>query len=525
MMVDEAALDQLLEEQDVRVPAGAMDRLGDFLVRDERGGLRFRSGLMRDVAYEGLPFRRRQVLHDHVSRAIERSSATPESQCEVLSLHFFHAGRHDKAYIYSLLAGERAVAKYAHGEAIEFYARAAHSGGHTEADPSALARVHEKLADSRWLVGLTGEAADAYAIARRHLRDDPVAIAGIVEKEARIDQRRRNHPVAMRRISRGLRGLEGMNGTAVDTARSHLARRYADSRFRQGRVDDAFHWAQLAARYAEESVDKATLAAAYEVLNYIYAGSGREEPLPYGLMALQAYVELGNLRHQGWCHNNLAMQDFAAGRWDESLDRFHRATEMFRRIGDTAAEANASCNEAEILVRQGRYADAVQLLPDVLRIARAVEDEELVAIAQRETALAVAGLGDVDRGLEVLRDARDRFEALGATDEVSATDVAAAEIQQDAARWSAAREALDVVGDPADPHPALYRLRGRQLRAEDRLDEARTALERALAAAQQRDDQLEEGRILAELARLTGDEPMERRAGELLESLGVVLPG
>ncbi|HEV2798632.1 MAG TPA: adenylate/guanylate cyclase domain-containing protein, partial [Nocardioides sp.] len=102
MMVDEAALDRLLEEQDVQVPAGAMGRLGDFLVRDEREGLRFRSGLMRDVAYEGLPFRLRQVLHDHVSRAIERSSATPESQCEVLSLHFFHAGRHDKAYIYSL---------------------------------------------------------------------------------------------------------------------------------------------------------------------------------------------------------------------------------------------------------------------------------------------------------------------------------------------------------------------------------------------------------------------------------------
>ena len=260
------------------------------------------------------------------------------------------------------------------------------------------------------------------------------------------------------------------------------------------------------------------------MLNYIYAGSGREEPLPYGLMALQAYVELGNLRHQGWCHNNLAMQDFAAGRWNESLDRFRRATEMFRRIGDTAAEGNASCNEAEILVRQGRYAEAVRLLPDVLRIARAVEDEELVAIAQRETALAVAGLGDVDRALPVLRDARDRFEALGADAEVSATDVAAAEIQQDAARWSDAREALDVVGDPDDPHPALHRLRGRQLVVEGRSDAARTTLESALAAALERNDQLEEGRLLAELAHLTGDGSMERRAAELLDSLGVVRP-
>ncbi len=298
-----------------------------------------------------------------MSRAIERSSATPESQCEVLSLHFFHAGRHDKAYIYSLLAGERAVAKYAHGEAIEFYARAAQSGSHTDAEPSALAAVYEKLADSRWLVGLTRRRRRRTPSRAGTSVGDAVAIAGIIEKEARIDQRRRNHAVAMRRISRGLHGLEGLTGTAADIARSHLARRYADSRFRQGRLDDAFHWAQLAARYAEESVDKTTLAAAYEVLNYIYAGSGRPEPLPYGLMALQAYVELGNLRHQGWCLNNLAMQDFAAGRWNESLDRFRRATDLFRRIGDTAAEGNASCNEAEILVRQGRYADARAAAP------------------------------------------------------------------------------------------------------------------------------------------------------------------
>ncbi len=144
--------------------------------------------------------------------------------------------------------------------------------------------------------------------------------------------------------------------------------------------------------------DKDTLAKAYEVLNYIHAGSGRAEPFPYGLMALQAYVELGNLRHQGWCLTNLAMQDFSAGQWDESLAKFRRATDLFRRIGDTAAEGNAAYNEAEILVRQGRHSDAGGLLTDVLRIARAVEDEELVALAQRESARVLAGVGRRRRG-------------------------------------------------------------------------------------------------------------------------------
>ncbi len=50
------------------------------------------------------------------------------------------------------------------------------------------------------------------------------------------------------------------------------------------------------------------------MLNAIYAGSGREEPLPYGRLALQAYTELGNLPRQGHCLNNLAVQAFSHGR-------------------------------------------------------------------------------------------------------------------------------------------------------------------------------------------------------------------
>jgi tetratricopeptide (TPR) repeat protein len=445
-----------------------------------------------------------------------------------LSLHFFHAGRHAKAWHYSVLAGERALAKYAQGEAIEFLSRAAQSAAHTDIDSVEVAGVYERLADTRWLVGSPREAAEAYALARRHLNGDPVRLAGIIEKEARIDQRRRKHSQAMRRISRGLHGLDGIRGAGGEMARSLLARRYADSLFSQGRVDDALRWAETAAREAEESLDKDTLAKAYEVLNYIYAGSGREEPLPYGLMALQAYSELGNLRHQGWCLNNLAMQDFGAGRWNEALARFRQATALFRRIGDTAAEGNAIYNEAEILVRQGRYAEAADLLPDVVRIARAVEDDELVALALRETARSVAGSGDVDRAIALLDDARERFEALGEPSEVWGTDLVLVEVLQQAGRSAAAGERLDVLAVPDGPHAAFHRLVAARHLAEGRPDEARGLLRAGLAVAEEQADRLEQGRILHELSRITDDgdqRPMARRAVEMLDSIGVVQPG
>ena len=529
IMVDERALDALLDEHDARVPRGALQRLADFLVRDRPGWLRFRNGLLRDVAYEGLPYRRRRTLHDQVGQAIESAASTPESQCELLSLHFFHAGRTERAWRYSLLAGERALAKYAHGEAIEFLARAAQSVP-SDADAGEVARVYEQLADSRWLVGLPQGAADAYVQARRRLRGDPVRLAGIIEKEARIDQRRRKHSQAMRRISRGLHELEGISGPGAEMARSLLARRYADSLFSQGRVDDALRWADIAARSAEEAVDQDTLAKAYEVLNYIYAGSGREEPLPYGRLALQAYVELGNLRHQGWCLNNLAMQDFSGGRWDESLGNFRKATEIFRRIGDTAAEGNAIYNEAEILVRQGWYADAQALLPDVLRIARAVEDDELVALAQRESARTMAGLGDLDGAIAALHETRSRFDALGEPPEVWATDLVLAEVLLDAGRSAQAQEALDRVSAADVRNATFHRLVARGHVAARHLEDARAMLLAGLELAEQEADRVEQGRILLELAALgrregRPEDDAARRAADIFESIGVIRLG
>ena len=192
IVVDESALETLLDEHNARVPSGALERLSDFLVREHPGRIRFRNALMRDVAYEGLPFRQRKRLHNEVGLAIERAAPHPETQCELLSLHFFHAGRQERAWRYSVLAGERALTKFAHGEAIEFFARAAQSTQHhSEVQPAELGRVYELLAESRWLVGQPQGAAESYALARRHLRGDPVRLAGIIEKEARIDQRRR----------------------------------------------------------------------------------------------------------------------------------------------------------------------------------------------------------------------------------------------------------------------------------------------------------------------------------------------
>ena len=50
---------------------------------------------------------------------------------------------------------------------------------------------------------------------------------------------------------------------------------------------------------------------------------------------------------------------------------FARAAEPFRRVGDATNAANADYNRADVLVRQGRSDEALPLLQNTLRVARA----------------------------------------------------------------------------------------------------------------------------------------------------------
>ena len=80
--------------------------------RRDDGGLAFRHDLVRATAYEGLSFRRRRQIHGRVGEALEqRAGDQADEQAALLSLHFYEAGDHARAWRYGVLAGERAAGR------------------------------------------------------------------------------------------------------------------------------------------------------------------------------------------------------------------------------------------------------------------------------------------------------------------------------------------------------------------------------------------------------------------------------
>lgn len=396
--------------------ANTWDRLAEFTESEAPGSFQFRHALFRDVAYEGLPYRRRRDLHQRVGEELELQVASPEEQAELLSLHFHRAQGYEKAWRYSVIAGQRAHAKFANVEAADFYRRALDAARHVDnIEPAELARTSEALGDVCELAGLYVDAAVVYRNARRLVRSDPVAEPRLLEKEGVIRERTGRYTQALRWYGRGLRRIGGRGVAEAERAgRVQLGLAYAGVRFRQGRYSECARWCREVLRDAEAISDRAGLAHAYYLLAHACTFLGNPESRHYRALALPIYEELGDLVGQANVLNNLGVEAYFEGKWDESLARYQRSKDAREQAGDVVGAATAINNIGEILSDQGRLAEAEELFREALRAWRAARYSVGIALATSNLGRAAARGGRPDEARCLLDEALRGFRDIGA---------------------------------------------------------------------------------------------------------------
>jgi class 3 adenylate cyclase/tetratricopeptide (TPR) repeat protein len=536
--------ERVLAADDPSAAAGSdsWDRLAEFVERDPyaAGGFRFRHALFRDAAYEGLSYRRRRELHTNVGTAYETlyASELPE-HAELLSLHFFHAEEHAKAYEYSLVAGERAREKFANVEAAEFYGRALSAAAHLPGvEPTAVARVWELLGDVSELAARYGDAADAYRRARRLLGgEQPV----LLHKEGLIRERSSAYPQALRWYRRALAAAEPP-GSDAQPSRVALEIRlsYAGVRFRQGELGDCIEWCNDVVRHALARDELGALAHAYYLLHLAYTSSGDPNRVAFRGLALPIYQELGDLMGQANVLNNLGIDAYYEGRWDEALDLYGRSQAARERIGDVVGAATIVNNIGEIKSDQGHYAEAEALFSEARDVCARAGARFLAALAESNLGRLAARMGRFAEAEDALQQALGEFRDLNARSFVVETKARLAEksvLAGDAVvaleRADEALAAVDAGDGGAVVAGMLHRLRGYALIRSGAFDEAAEALEESIrtATAEGSGEQEAESYELAlgleavgRLAHLRGGEDggARERSEAIFSRLGVV---
>jgi tetratricopeptide (TPR) repeat protein len=518
--------------EEMPVPDEATWRsLRDFFDFVSTDVVRFRHAMLRDTAYEELPFRRRRELHARAGESIVSGlDDHPESEAELLSLHFFHAQRFEDAWRFARIAGIRARDKYANVEAAEFLQRALAAARRAPDVPTPeIAEVWEALGDVRERAGVFDEALAAYRSARRARSGDPVGEAELLLKEAWIAETDGRLSNAVRIVRRGYRRLEDAPEDEVAGVRASLTAFYAAVRAGQGRFEEAVPACLEAIDEATASGNLEAEAHARFILDWAYVLLGRPELAVHSARALEIYEDLGNFDRQAQVLNNLGGFTYYEGRWDDAVALYERGREIRLRTGNAVEAAFINCNIGEVLTDQGNLVEAETRFREALRVARAAKKPYVAATAIQHLGRVAMLSGEPDFAFAHLHEARAQFEAMKNADDVQEVDVLLAECNVVAGNPT---EALAIVEAISAANPtrlaALERTRGRAHMALGNDDVAREALEASLADARDQDALFEIARTLDVLVdldiragNLAAAEQHEVESAGLFERLGV----
>ena len=514
------------------------DRLAEFVERHEDGQLRFRHALIRDAAYEALPYRTREALHAQVGETLEAASEDPDDAAAVLSLHFLRARRYEPAWRYGRIAGERAASIYANVEAVALLERALEAAARIEATPADVAWVWDELGDVRHRLGGYAGATDAYRAARRLLAGEPLAEARLLLKEGQVAQRAGRLSQALRGISRARTRLGDAPGEEAARLRAECAVSYASVLQEQGRSAEAIRWCHEAIELGERSGALAVVAHASYLLDWAHVARGELDRATHSERALEIYEELGDLAGQSSVQGNLGLFAYYRGEWEVAVERYRRAQELQQRTGNATEAMLGNLNIAVVLTDQGHLAEGERLIEEALRVWRAARMAVGEGFGLAELARIVAREGRHGEVPALLDEARSIFVRIHKPPEVVMVDAVAAEcalLADDVpeARSMAERALTGIASvDGAGVHAALaHRVLGVALLRSGDLGGARRHLETSLEDGRARAAEYEVALTVGALARLAraedrpGDaEALEAESSSILERLAVLDP-
>lgn len=520
----------LEDDPDAALDSESWDRLAEFVERDPyaAGTFHFRHALIRDAAYEGLSFRRRRELHARVAEVV-RETAGREDVAETLSLHFSLAERHEETWRFSLLAAERARSKFANADAAEFYRRALAAAPSVESlGPDEVGRAWEALADVLELGGDYGGARQAYRQSRARLRSNPEALAGLCLKEGRLRENEGHYSEALRWYERGLRRADELEGATQVLHRLRLSLGYAAARFRQGAYDECVEWVERVIEDARAARALEELAHAYYLVHLAYTSLGSPKRHEVRDLALPIYEELGDLLGQANALNNLGIDAYYEGRWDEALGFYSRSRAARERIGDVVGAATIANNIAEILSDQGRIDEAEAELREVREICEAAGSRLMTAVADANLGRAAARAGRSDEARELLTAAASALREIDAGSfvvEVQARLAEAALFGGDAdLALATVGETEAITGTSAPPavQALLHRVRGQALLLQGDDETAANEFDESLRIAREGGMLYETALTLRARAKHTGSEEDAQEAQRIFRELHVV---
>jgi class 3 adenylate cyclase/tetratricopeptide (TPR) repeat protein len=473
-------------DRSVRSPK-RWERLAPFVIAEGRQRVRFRNVLYRDVAYEGLAYRRRREMHHRLAERLDQLAFPPASLC---SLHFERAGDHDRAWAYAVQAGREASRSYANAEGAELFHRALRCAKSIpDLHRGEVATVAEELADVCGLVARFDDAKLALAQARQIRRGEPVRLARLMRKEGWIRERMAQYPQAVRWYRRALTLLGRSNEADVVAEVAALELGLSIVRHRVAQFRDAVSWGQQAIEHAEQAGELDIVANALLVVQAGLESLGEAGDRVLLERAVELYHQAGDLPGEARALLNLGVSAHLNGHWEEALGFYERSRVLAERCGDVVSAGLVELNVGELLSSQGRLIDAEIALSHATTNLRSARHRHGESYARMNLGVTLCRQSRHNEGEAHLAEATAAYVQVGSTAEWREARGLQVEALGRRRNWPAvvaqADALLSEVGS-SDPglSSRLHRFRAQALIEMGESDGVGDTLERALAMAE-----------------------------------------
>jgi len=321
----------------------------------------FQHAMTHEVAYESLPYARRQQLHAAVARWLAaKYKHNLKPLHSVLAYHYSRADNHAKAVQYAILAADEARNIFANREAIDLYTLAETHLAALNDEKLWETAVHLYLSRGSVLI-LLGDLATAFAdaeqalaLSQAHGDQGSTAVAYNLMAEIRYRQG------AFDEVQ--LLTTEILEKLSNETEKEQLARAYiwagwaASSKLEYA---DALMFLEEARSICQEESNNYLLARVYEAISFTRYS---QKELELSLVAMQQGVELSREFSTpiniGIALSNVGFVQFTLGRYQQAIKTFNEAVQIGKESGKNLY-ALAMTNRAAAYSRLGDFDNAL----------------------------------------------------------------------------------------------------------------------------------------------------------------------
>lgn len=330
--------------------------------------------LTQETIYNSLLHSQRPGLHRTVAESIEfLFSEDVMNQAESLALHYDRARVRDRAMLYSVLAGNRAKARFANYEAIEHYSRALQLAQHLSGHESARWQAAIGLGDVEQLIGEYEEAAAFYqAMLEEWTGATAEDRAWAMLKLGQVWDKRGDLHEADNWLQQALKQMDQVRSAASDL-RGQVYSELGWMSLRRGDLSAAQQWLEQGLALVTKTQYYSVQSSILNRLGAVYYNRGQwVDAVRYVEQALALRERLGDVVGYARSLNNLGILRAASGDWDGAQSSYQRAVEMHENIGEAEGLVQAGTNLGILYTERGDWIRAEAMLQRSLAIAQRI---------------------------------------------------------------------------------------------------------------------------------------------------------